>query len=466
MIKLYFFTFKKFFKSIWFNRNNYRLKLNLFSPFLQKSRRGTLLHIISLALLISLSTSCNTTEPPSNQTLTLKLEDVSCTEAWVQLTTNNLQLPTTINILKNNSVAQTFSLSKSDTLIYIDSLFPNQTYKFKVALNTTNNPQPTTNEVLAQTMDTTSHNFTWQTFTFGEAGAGSSTLYDVAIIDENNIWAVGEIYMNDSLGNPDPNLYNLIKWDGISWKLERDYYNYQGSNFIAPLHSIFTFAINDVWVGSNQPMRWNGNVWQKWDLLGNIWNGWINKIWASSSNDLYIVGNNGNIAHYQNGSWKKIESGTTSIINDVWGIMDNQSNVVLYCPVSSFFVPGDKKILKIVEYKVDSVTWNRDVRLYSAWAQNENFLYVCGEGVYVNKFGSWSQIDLPSVGTNSVRGNNINDIIVVGDNGFITHFNGVSWKVLSTFSDKGYSKVCIKGDIVAICGNHQGRGIIEIGKRN
>ncbi len=57
------------------------------------------------------------------------------------------------------------------------------------------------------TMDTTSHNFTRQSFTFGQHS--SSVLYDVAIIDENNIWAVGDIYMNDSLGNPDPNRYNL-----------------------------------------------------------------------------------------------------------------------------------------------------------------------------------------------------------------------------------------------------------------
>jgi hypothetical protein len=47
-------------------------------------------------------------------------------------------------------------------------------------------------------IDTTSHNFNFQTWRFGEYS--SSTLYDVAIIDENNIWAVGEIYLNDSTG--------------------------------------------------------------------------------------------------------------------------------------------------------------------------------------------------------------------------------------------------------------------------
>lgn len=110
------------------------------------------------------------------------------------------------------------------------------------------------------TMDTTSHNFTFETFTFGEHS--HSRLNDVAIVGDE-IWAVGEIYMNDSLGNPDQNFYNLIKWNGGTWDFERIYYNYQGSNFLAPLRSVFAFSNNDVWVGSNQPMHWTGTVWEK-----------------------------------------------------------------------------------------------------------------------------------------------------------------------------------------------------------
>ncbi len=48
-------------------------------------------------------------------------------------------------------------------------------------------------------MDTTSHNFTFTSWTFGTVG--SSTLYDVAIINENNIWAVGEIMIADTSQN-------------------------------------------------------------------------------------------------------------------------------------------------------------------------------------------------------------------------------------------------------------------------
>ncbi len=85
---------------------------------------------VSTALL--LLNNCDSTDPKLEPELALKLEDVSCTEAWLQLTTNNIQLPATINLLKNNSVTQTFSLSTQDSLLYIDSLLPNQNYKFQL----------------------------------------------------------------------------------------------------------------------------------------------------------------------------------------------------------------------------------------------------------------------------------------------------------------------------------------------
>ena len=56
-------------------------------------------------------------------------------------------------------------------------------------------------------MDTTSHNFTWVIDTLGDYG---SYLNDVAIIDENNIWVVGNI-------ETDSGEYNAAHWDGIDW---------------------------------------------------------------------------------------------------------------------------------------------------------------------------------------------------------------------------------------------------------
>jgi hypothetical protein len=403
--------------------------------------------------------SCDTTEPPLNSSITLKLEEVSCTETWIEFTTTNLLLPATITLKQTNSNGDTkfqiLNLNTKDSLLYIDSLLPNKNYKYLVS---SNEYQALSNELTINTLDTTSHNFTWQTWTFGEHDA--SFLWDVAIIDENNIWAVGEIYMNDSLGEPDIHPFNLVVWDITKWNLVKLTYQSLSSE----IRSVFAINRNDVWF--DPWFHWNGQNYQELQIDPIFIGVGISRMWGINLG-LYVVGENGFMAQrVESGSWNKIASGTETRINDVWGIISKENNTILYCPVSSFFVQGDKKILKITDGAVDSVSWNRDVRLYSAWAVNENILYVCGEGAYVNKFGVWNEIDLYPVGTNSVRGNGSNDIFIVGDSGAIFHFNGVSWKMLSTPNNKGYSKVAVRGNMVAICGNYNGKGLIEIGIRN
>src|SRR5690606_22031490 len=195
-----------------------------------------------LTLMLLFAYSCNTTDPKLEPELKIELLDVASTEAWVQLATNNIQLPTTIHLLINNNVTQTLSLSAKDSLLYIDSLLPNQTYKLLATMQQGNNAS---NELSLTTMDTTSHNFTWQTFEFG-IQTNVSRLFDVAIINENDIWAVGEIYMNDSLGNPDPSCYNAVHWDGLSWELKKIKTNACGGVDYPPIKAIITFSSNEI----------------------------------------------------------------------------------------------------------------------------------------------------------------------------------------------------------------------------
>ena len=98
--------------------------------------------VILLFLSLFLINSCNTTEPPpppdgEEPTLELKLEDASCTEAWITLTTTNLQLPATLTLKQFNPTGDTLSqilnLNTQDSLLYIDSLMPKQTYQYQVS---------------------------------------------------------------------------------------------------------------------------------------------------------------------------------------------------------------------------------------------------------------------------------------------------------------------------------------------
>ena len=332
-------------------------------------------------LLILLFVHCDTTEPPeSKASLSLTLEDVSCTEAWITLKSTNLQIPNSITIKQNNQIRMTINSATADTLLYIDSLLPKENYSF-TATTTTNNQQLTTNGVLAQTLDTTSHNFTWQTFTFGQHS--SSVLYDVAIIDENNIWAVGEIYMNDSLGNPDPHAYNAVHWDGQSWELKRImFYTICGQASLSsyPAKAIFAFSENDIWIagGGRQLPRIDGI--NQVDKICLPFSMVINKIWGSSSNDLYAVGNGGIIAHYSNGNWTKIESGTQINLLDIWGSGDvtwicgwTDFNPTVLLKISSV---GLTKVYEdsqnLFVYRSDSISG----RIRSIWSKNRFVVFI------------------------------------------------------------------------------------------
>jgi len=182
-------------------------------------------NIINLAVIIFATTmltfSCETTEPPSSQKLTLTAEDASCTEAWLNLKLDNISLPTEIKLMQNDSIVSVSNINSSDTTLYIENLLPSQTYTFQTIIQSTNQKS---NSVSVTTMDTTSHNFTWETYTFGGVN-GSSYLKDVAIINENNIWAVGEIHTAET-DQFDSNgvwvkPYNVVHWDGTSWELTR-----------------------------------------------------------------------------------------------------------------------------------------------------------------------------------------------------------------------------------------------------
>ncbi len=211
--------------------------------------------LVLVLVVLFLSLSCSESYDYSQASLGLGLRDYSCTEAWIEVQIGSNDKTANIYIKKNDEIIQTVKVGESETLFYFDDLLPNTAYKFD-AVTYEDGKEVKSNPVTFTTLDTTSHNFTWQTFTFGQHS--SSVLYDVAIINENNIWAVGEIYMNDSLGNPDPTSYNAVHWNGQNWELIKN------TNIIkediprstVPFE-IFAFLEYDIWFDG--VIQWDGD---------------------------------------------------------------------------------------------------------------------------------------------------------------------------------------------------------------
>jgi len=369
--------------------------------------------LIALLSVAALNFHCkkSPTEPTGN--LSLTVEDVSCTEAWVKITSSNFQKPNSLTLFVDNKQNQTITLASSDTVFYIDSLLPNKSYTIKAQL-TANGVKPTEATAITTTMDTTSHNFTWQTFTFGQHS--SSVLYDVTIINENDIWAVGEIYMNDSLGHLDPNAYNAVHWDGSKWELIK----IGGSGGWA-CRTVLAFSNNDIWFEGT--IHWDGSkitVHQNGFPLEPNGDGWqINKLWGTSSSDLYAVGNNGNIAHYNGVSWKKIESGTTAIIGDICGINNGKYEFDKYLTTGEALIKLDSK------NKATKIEVEGDMFLSLLWGKSERLIYTAGNGVVLYKNNKWEKVDKPEINKiYGIKGQDYNDVYGISAAYAILHFNG------------------------------------------
>jgi hypothetical protein len=435
----------------------------------------------SIYLLISLLItiiSCDTNEPPippetEKPTLSLTLEDVSCIEAWIKLETTNLELPAALILNQFNpngdTISQILNLNTQDSLLYVDSLLPNQTYIFQSFIQTINQ---SSNELNVTTLDTTSHDFTFETFTFGGT-AGSSTLYDCAIISPENIWAVGEMYVADTSQNG-YTTYNAVHWDGSEWELKRIYY-YGACSAVEypPLKAIWAFSENNIVITNGGSIGWfDGNTVNLDCRVNPLLTGAINKIWGSDSNNLYVVGNNGNIAWYNGTRWTRIESGTEVSIIDVFGLVTkaiNQKKV--FCAVSDIINnPGQYKILTINENNsVDSLHWDLDRSTASTWSNNGWIVYTSGGGVFNNKSGRWiEERTIPLYYTNRIRGNGLNDIFAVGDFGLLAHYNGLKWNIYQEFLQlpvTAFYSITVKENIMAIVGYNGEKALIIIGRR-
>ena len=436
--------------------------------------------ILSFLFIILSITACNTTEPPpppdgEKPTLELTLEDVSCIEAWIKLKTTNLQLPATITLKQFNptgdSLYQDFILNTQDSLLYIDSLLPNQSYTFIASHSGLSGIS--SNELNVTTMDTTSHDFTFETFTFGGT-AGSSTLYDVAIISPENIWCVGEILVADTSQNG-YTTYNAVHWDGTQWELKRIYY-YGSCSAVEypPLKAIWAFSENSMVITNGGSIGWfDGNTVNLDCRVNSLLTGAINKIWGTSSEDLYVVGNNGTIVHYNGTLWSRIESGTELHISDIWGQKTVNGNYEIICVASDYSQWLGTKVLEITDNNVLEINnvGLPQSSLYAVWFVPGRSYFVAGDGFYsVKKLGErWiKEVTLPPYSKTGIRGDGLNDIVVSGAYGLLMHFNGLSWKTFFNmpYLSGSYGEVKIKGDIIVSTGGlNNGQAIITIGRR-
>ena len=318
------------------------------------------------------------------------------------------------------------------------------------------------------TSDTTSHNFIWEVDTLGNF---SSYLEDVTIVDENNIWAVGYLRVDDpdsSFDGTGQETFNAAHWDGEKWELIRIVNP-------SPLYSVCHISDNDIWVTTfGLPIHWNGAKWK----LYHIQNMGIDAsagfgIWASSPEDVWFVGYKGSIVHYDGLSFRKISTNSDTPIKDVWGI--NSNHVWAVSNTSSmddehpdgyesvvFFWDGNQLIRKY-----EALTGHRHDYSHTVISGYMNTVWAFQDTLYISSYsGLWKESISNSKGYLDhgpdkllngrpflVRGTGYNDVFAFTHWGEFLHYNGRSWLQDLSVSGTIINGAAVKGNVVVLVGD-------------
>ena len=220
------------------------------------------------------------------------------------------------------------------------------------------------------------------------------------------------------------------------------------------------------------------NGYSNVEINSNAWGPFeMNKAWGNSPDNVYVIGDSGSIAHYDNGTWQKLESGTDVDLLDIWGSSDGN---VWTCGWTDFKPTvliriENQRVVKVFESRNNLFSYDPCFltgAFYSVWSDEFNRLYILTwydlyrcEDINCRQVKSfWGQNYLEWA-SYSIRGSSINNIVTVGQYGRIWHFNGVSWRFFEELvqpTDRLRS-VSVKNDLVVSVGYRYLNAIEQFG---
>ncbi len=338
--------------------------------------------------------SCHTspTGPHISSNIQLSTDYVACTEVWLKVAFSGERTAISnseFKITRDGDTVLTGTLSGTDTVVIDTTTQPERTYTYKAFYLSNGQVSDTSQPLQVTTLDTTSNNFTWQTYTFG-GNAGSAVLNDVAIINDTDIWAVGDIPIKDSSANG-YSVYNLVRWDGNQWKMGqiestcRVYFPDCGPDTLgySTGTAVFAFDPNNIWVTAGNVIHFNGTTYSLMAGTGPQ-NASATRIWAGNSSLMWFCGQSGYLGSYQSGAWLSVASGTTLDIRDAWGVSDSlvgQAEVLAVA--SDEFTNNGVAVIQLsgTQATMLQTAGLPTTSIVGVWSANGKEWYVCGDGL-------------------------------------------------------------------------------------
>lgn len=166
---------------------------------------------------------------------------------------------------------------------------------------------------------------------------------------------------------------------------------------------------------------WAG-VWSSMSYSGTET---LKNVWGFSSNDVYAVGSDGIIVHYNGSAWTKMTSNTTRNLLAIWG--SSAINVLAV---------GDDGTI----YQYNGTNWlNRGTdtpyNLNAIWGASESDIFIVGESGVILRCEGTSCTSMSAITTFAlygVWGTSASDVYAVGGSGTILHYDGSDWSVMES----------------------------------
>ncbi len=427
--------------------------------------------IIMLIVLIVMLNSCDTIEPCSEKgkEISIRVLEVGVQEAYLHFRNESPLECGEIVISREGVEIAKFPSEVVDSVIVDTGLVGGESYRYLAIEKKGDEAEEISGGTILKTMLPTSHEIEWKTYYFGNCGG--SDFSDVAILDDENIWVVGEM---DSCCNGKYELYNLLKWDGVSWKVEGvKTYTCYPRKVVTPFSCIELSTEKEVFISGNTSLlKWGNSEWSIlahfYDDPVDVFHSQVTSMEYLEDDEIYLGSvNDGSIYHYEKGKWDKYKGeGLEGGISDIYSYVDSKSGERrVLVGMTQVLSKSTRGIFEVNNDELTCLEWDGNLRVSSIWSKNGYPIYACGDGVYVNRGKGWKEIEgLPLLYSTSIKGNASNNIFVVGGFGYIAHYNGVDWKVVNETESFNIMEVEVKNKLVVAVGTNGVQGVVKIGK--
>ncbi|PIS28152.1 MAG: hypothetical protein COT43_07160 [Candidatus Marinimicrobia bacterium CG08_land_8_20_14_0_20_45_22] len=422
----------------------------------------TAMFTIFLIFTTVLAMSCQECPTEPEYEIDLSVEDYLCT--WVDLRvtlteSSNSKYISIKSIDGEIEFTPSYGIIGSDTVLRIDGLQPLTEYSFRAYYLKHDKAIDSSNIVTIHTRETTSSNFRWE---IDRIGVHPTCLNDVQIISENNVWVVGDIRLEDTYTYDSAGVwqepYSGAHWDGNEWKLIRFI---EGT--VRRPNGIKCFSDSSIWLTPGSICYYDGSTTKQIWIQNYSAGEFLYRVWGSSESDIWFVGSEGLIVHYDGETFSRIPTGNTIRYVDVEGTPDGKNVFVvghnLKIPYECcvwHFIDGNGQIIYYTDDPNQTEGTYGSVYRVGLFENKAYFKTVTGMWVYDFKKNT-SELDpaIADAPITSMIVQDRNDIMGLCADGSWAHYNGQNWSTNDDFYWSGTiscNRADFKGDFALMVG--------------